>query len=209
MKCCRAGRKGKIISQWDGPAAKEPDRHRMTQREEKYERENSTESQNRFFFASTTSLTRNRSLFFFFGIPVSGVSQLWVEKPAPPKDHVNTCCSVVQSCPTLCDPMGFSTPGFPVLHHLPELAQTHVWVKKKKQQKQNHWVSGINVNSGDKQRKALGGCKSVDSSPEELPGRPEEPGAHGIITLSLTSGSVCFWNLPGPSSLSHPLQQSS
>ena len=38
-------------------------------------------------------------------------------------------CSVAQSCPTLCDPMGCSTPGFPVLHHLLELAQTHVhWV---------------------------------------------------------------------------------
>ena len=77
-------------------------------------------------------LQETEVFFFFFGVPVSGVSQLWVEKPAPPKDHVNTCCSVVQSCPTLCDPMGFSTPGFPVLHHLPELAQTHVWVKKKK-----------------------------------------------------------------------------
>ena len=40
------------------------------------------------------------------------------------------CCSVAHSCPTLCDPMGCNTPGFPVLHHLPELAQTHV-----------HWVS--------------------------------------------------------------------
>ena len=38
------------------------------------------------------------------------------------------CCSVTQ-CPTLCDPMDCSTPGFPVLHHLPELGQTHVhWV---------------------------------------------------------------------------------
>ena len=27
------------------------------------------------------------------------------------------CCSVTQSCPTLCDPMDCSTPGFPVLHH--------------------------------------------------------------------------------------------
>ena len=36
------------------------------------------------------------------------------------------CCSVTQLCPTLCDPMDCSTPGFPVLHHLPELAQTHV-----------------------------------------------------------------------------------
>ena len=36
--------------------------------------------------------------------------------------------SVTQLCLTLCDPM-VCTPGFPVLHHLPELAQTHVhWV---------------------------------------------------------------------------------
>ena len=35
-------------------------------------------------------------------------------------------CSVAQLCPTLCDPMDCNTPGFPVLHHLPELAQTHV-----------------------------------------------------------------------------------
>ena len=40
------------------------------------------------------------------------------------------CCSVAKLCLTLCDPMGCSTPGFPVLHHLPEFAQTHV-----------HWVS--------------------------------------------------------------------
>ena len=35
-------------------------------------------------------------------------------------------CSVGRSCPTLCDPMDCSTSGFPVLHHLPELAQTHI-----------------------------------------------------------------------------------
>ena len=34
--------------------------------------------------------------------------------------------SVAQSCPTLCDPMDCSTPGFPVHHQLLELAQTHV-----------------------------------------------------------------------------------
>ena len=39
------------------------------------------------------------------------------------------CCSVARSCLTLCDPMDCSTAGFPVLHHLPELAQTRVhWV---------------------------------------------------------------------------------
>ena len=35
-------------------------------------------------------------------------------------------CSIAQSCLTLCDPMDCSTPGFPVCHHLPELAQIHV-----------------------------------------------------------------------------------
>ena len=39
------------------------------------------------------------------------------------------CCSVTQSCPTLRDPTDCSMPGFLVLHHLPEFAQTHVhWV---------------------------------------------------------------------------------
>ena len=37
--------------------------------------------------------------------------------------------SVTQSCPTLCDPMDYSTLGFPVHHQLLELTQTHVhWV---------------------------------------------------------------------------------
>ena len=41
-----------------------------------------------------------------------------------------TCwCSVSQLCPTLCNPMECSTPTFPVLHDLPEFAQTLVhWV---------------------------------------------------------------------------------
>ena len=34
--------------------------------------------------------------------------------------------SVAQSCPTLCDPMNHSMPGFPVHHQLPEFTQTHV-----------------------------------------------------------------------------------
>ena len=38
--------------------------------------------------------------------------------------------SVTQSCPTLCDAMDCSMPGFPVHHQLPEHTQTHV-----------HWVS--------------------------------------------------------------------
>ena len=38
--------------------------------------------------------------------------------------------SVTKLCQTLCDPMDCSMLGFPVLHYLPEFAQTHV-----------HWVS--------------------------------------------------------------------
>ena len=38
--------------------------------------------------------------------------------------------SVIQSCPTLCNPIDCSMPGFAVHHQPPELAQTHA-----------HWVS--------------------------------------------------------------------
>ena len=38
-----------------------------------------------------------------------------------------TCCSsVTKLCPTLCNPMKCSMPGFPVLHYLPEFPLTHV-----------------------------------------------------------------------------------
>ena len=35
-------------------------------------------------------------------------------------------CSVTTSCPTFCNPMDCSMPGFPILHHLPEFLHTHV-----------------------------------------------------------------------------------
>ena len=39
------------------------------------------------------------------------------------------CCSVTKLCLSLCDSVDCSMPGFPVLHCLPEFAQTHVyWV---------------------------------------------------------------------------------
>ena len=34
--------------------------------------------------------------------------------------------SVIQSCPTLCDPVNHSMPGLPVDHQLLEFTQTHV-----------------------------------------------------------------------------------
>jgi len=39
---------------------------------------------------------------------------------------MNNCCSVSQSCPTLCDPMDCIMPGFPVIHYLLKFAQNHV-----------------------------------------------------------------------------------
>ena len=47
------------------------------------------------------------------------------------RDYYRDLISSVQllSCVQLCDPMDCSTPGFPVHHHLPELAYTH-----------SHWV---------------------------------------------------------------------
>ena len=41
--------------------------------------------------------------------------------------HLDCChCSATQSCPALWDPTDYSTPGFPALHHCPQLAQTQV-----------------------------------------------------------------------------------
>ena len=66
-----------------------------------------------------------------------GFFTVWVTREAtsgspPLPDHKSLhicCCSVTQSCPTLCNPMDCSMPGSPVLHQLTELAQTHVhWV---------------------------------------------------------------------------------
>ena len=60
---------------------------------------------------------------FFFPGEIRGVAL-----PCVPENII--CCSVTKLCLTLCSPMGCSTPGFPVLHYLPEFAQTH-----------DHWVS--------------------------------------------------------------------
>ena len=41
-------------------------------------------------------------------------------------------CLVAKSCLTLCDTVDCTTPGFPVFHYFPDLAQIHV-----------HWVSDV------------------------------------------------------------------
>ena len=45
----------------------------------------------------------------------------------PRSRHLLICVVDQWLCPTLCDPMDCSMPGFPVLHHILEFAPTHVY----------------------------------------------------------------------------------
>ena len=61
-----------------------------------------------------------KPLWTYLGYPVLAVFN---------KTSEICCCLVTQLCLTLCNPMDCNTPGFPVLHHLLEVAQTYVhWV---------------------------------------------------------------------------------
>ena len=64
---------------------------------------------------------------YLFG-DISFLSSLLL--PLSSSSPSSLCCSVPQSCPTLCDPKDCSTPDFPVHHWLLEFTQTHV-----------HWFS--------------------------------------------------------------------
>ena len=57
--------------------------------------------------------------FFFLVHMVSGTMLICL----------SLCCSVAQSCLTLCNPMDCRTPTSPDLHYLPEFSQSHVhWI---------------------------------------------------------------------------------
>ena len=76
--------------------------------------------------------------FFLYSVTSSRTvittSIYWASIPKPGSSHksffeVLCCCSVAQPCPTLWYRMYYSTPGFPILHNLPEFAQTNVhWI---------------------------------------------------------------------------------
>ena len=62
------------------------------------------------------------------GSPVLAGS-FFTTKPLGKPCWLCCCCSVTLSSLTLCNSMDYSTPGFPVLHHLLELDPIHVhWV---------------------------------------------------------------------------------
>ena len=54
------------------------------------------------------------------------LSLAFVSEPSSYWLLLHNCCSVAKSCPTLWDIMDCSMPGFPVLHHLLDFAQTRV-----------------------------------------------------------------------------------
>ena len=68
-------------------------------------------------------------------------------QPLTPKKKLScskccSCCSAAKSHLTLSNLMNCSTPGFPVLHCLPEFAQTHVpWVSDATQSSHPLWSS--------------------------------------------------------------------
>ena len=70
-------------------------------------------------------LCPHNTCMWMFMEPSSVIVKTWKQPRYP-------CWVVVQSLKYvgLCDPTDWSTPGFNVLHHVPEFAQTHV-----------HWVS--------------------------------------------------------------------
>ena len=70
------------------------------------------------YSANHRSLHRNKVFSLFLVLYICPITQ---NKKDPCQ-----ISSVAQSCPTLCDPMDCSTPGFPVHHQLLELTQTHV-----------------------------------------------------------------------------------
>ena len=76
-----------------------------------------------FYLPHETGLKKNHENYFELYF-LAKISYKWVTK-------LNSllcywCCLIAQSYLTLCDPMDCSMPGFPVLHYLPEFAQTQV-----------------------------------------------------------------------------------
>ena len=80
----------------------------------------------------------------------------------------------------LCDPMGCGTPGFPVLHHLPELAQTHVHLvgdaiqpSRPPSRAQGGTCPGRKRQIKPENRAQTGSPADARRADSDLPGKPE------------------------------------
>ena len=84
------------------------------------------------FFSSLKVFLTCNSIpnIFIYVLDTHLLSLIWELKsyasPMAYKIHSAQFSSVTQSCPTLCDLMDWSMPGFPVHHQLLEITQTHV-----------------------------------------------------------------------------------
>ena len=78
-----------------------------------------------FSFQVIQAQNQSHVKLLYLPSPANSVSTAFLER-------YHYLCSVFRTCLTLCDPMDHSMPGFPVLHHLLELVQTHV-----------HWVHDV------------------------------------------------------------------
>ena len=84
-----------------------------------------------YVVSGTNNAIKSSSCQIIFLITFNPLLTAGMESSQATTIHFLSCCSVAKSCPTLCSPMDCSTPGFSVLHYLPEFAQTHV-----------HWAGG-------------------------------------------------------------------
>ena len=70
-----------------------------------------------------------QGVFLTHGWNLGVLHSRWIfphQPPGKPFCKACFCRSVAQSCLMLCRPMHCITPGFSVLHYLPEFSQTHV-----------------------------------------------------------------------------------
>ena len=58
-------------------------------------------------------------------VPLLNLKELLTTIAMTVVTYVVVHCSAIRLCPTLRDPMDCSTPGFPLLHYVPEFAQIH------------------------------------------------------------------------------------
>ena len=89
------------------------------------------------------------------------------------------CCSVVKSCPTLCDPLNCSTPGFPVLRYLPEFAQTRV-----------HWVSDAIQPSHPLSQSTMFIIMTIIMNKLCVSNRVKAPGGQGLCSFCVSGTLV-------------------
>ena len=84
-------------------------------------------SKSRTWLSDWTELTDNNN--YMEVLEIKKKKSYWEKFGIIAEDSsVSDCqsCSVALSCLTVCDPIDCSIPGFPVLHHFPKFAQTHI-----------------------------------------------------------------------------------